>query len=56
MRKALILAVAGVFLSTGAMACGWGSKSASKDSDNQTVMTDHGQSSKSKTATGDSEG
>lgn len=44
MRKALVLAVAGVFLSSGAMACGWGSKSASSDAaENQTVMTDDAQ-------------
>lgn len=49
MRKALILAVAGVFFSSGAMACGWGAKSASKGTDNQTVMTDHGQSGQTAT-------
>lgn len=45
MRQAFILATLGVFLSSGAMACGWGAKSASNPAaDNQTVMTDHGES------------
>ena len=43
MRRALILAVAGVFITSGAMACPFHQKSAEKTTDNQTVMTDQGQ-------------
>ena len=37
-----IAAVVGVFVSSGALACGWGSKTAQTAGENQTVMTDHG--------------
>lgn len=45
MRKVLILATIGVFVSSSAFACGWGAKSAdSAAGENQTVMTDQGES------------
>lgn len=43
MRKAIILGLAGVFLSSAAMACGWGKTAA--NTSQQTVMTDQGSSS-----------
>jgi len=42
MRKAIILGIAGVFMSSAAMACGWGKTATSTTQ--QTVMTDHGTS------------
>jgi hypothetical protein len=41
MRKILFLTAVGMLVSSGAMACGWGSKSAQSSTPNQTVMTDH---------------
>lgn len=43
MRKMLILTAVGVLVSSGALACGWGSKSAANSAERQTVMTDQEQ-------------
>jgi hypothetical protein len=49
MRKAIILGIAGVFISSAAMACGWGKTVT--NTTQQTVMTDQGTSGGSTTST-----